>query len=314
MIDDVWENGWSVYITSFWGWSPATWGTVGFTGTGRRKTIIETTTDPFLMVVYVTKSAPTADRDMLGKVTGFYVVSHIEGHRNAFTDSIHHARNPDKWQYSLKAIRAFSFLPEYRIHIDKFDPTLRTRAHAVAAYGEELGADKIALLKRVPYVEVPVFGGPDFILGDIRVPIAHKVKAGPVNRGGYVVPGEPPDTEKELYILVLNGDMSAFLGEAGAGRRIFKIGLSLSPKTRLEAFRKTLPQGAFSWQLHRSTRADGHVPYPSFEAAVFGETAIKNYLGQHGTWRGGEFYAATEAQIETAWTRGRKAALAWPSI
>lgn len=82
MSDDIWESGRSIYITSFWGWSPESWGTVGFTAPGRRETILRTTTDPFIMIVYVTKGAPNCDPDILGKITGFYIVSHIEGHRN----------------------------------------------------------------------------------------------------------------------------------------------------------------------------------------------------------------------------------------
>jgi hypothetical protein len=168
----------------------------------------------------------------------------------------------------LKALRAFSFLPEYRLDIDEFDPTLVSRARPVAVYGEELDSAQVERLKRIPYVEVSVFGGPQFIIGDIHVPRTDpQMKAGPVNRAGYVVAGEPPDTEKELYVLVLDGDTSAFLGNAPSDQRIFKIGLSLSPKTRLDAFRKTLPRGAFSWAMYRSTRVDGHDPYPSHEAA-----------------------------------------------
>jgi hypothetical protein len=80
------------------------------------------------MVVYVTKQGPVADPDIRGKITGFYHVSHITGHRDEFTAPEHHGRDPEKWQYSLKAIRAFSFLPEYRLDIDTFDPTIRDRA------------------------------------------------------------------------------------------------------------------------------------------------------------------------------------------
>ena len=312
MDDDIWE-GRSVYITSFWGWSPETWGAVGFTSPGRRPTILGATTDPFIMVVYVTKWTPIRDPDLQGKVTGFYLVSHIEGHRDEFTHPSHHALNPEKWRYSLKAIRAFSFLPEYRLGIDDFDPTMAPRARSVAANGEELDRGQVERLKEIPFAEVSIFGGPDFIVGDIHVPgtDAHKVRAGPVNRSGYSVAGEPRDTEKELYILLLHGDTTAFLGEAAADRRIFKIGLSMSPKTRLEAFRKMLPSGAFIWELHRSTRSDGHDPYPSFEAAEAGETVMKDYLGRSGKWLGGEFYAATMSQIESAWRNGRKVALAY---
>jgi hypothetical protein len=141
----------------------------------------------------------------------------------------------------------------------------------------------------------------------------HKVKAGPVNRSGYYVEGEPIDTEKELYALALHGNASHFLGKDARDFLILKIGLSLSPKTRLEMFRKTLPRGAFSWELYCSTRNDGHARYPSFESAEAGENAMKDYLGTLNpeSWLGGEFYLATKPQIKMAWEIGRKAALAY---
>ena len=314
-MDDIWGNDRSVYLTSFWGWTPDTWGTVGFTKRGRRDTIVRQTTDPFIMVIYVTKGGPDIDSDIRGKITGFYLVSHVEGHRDEFTHVIHHGRSPGKWQYSLEAQRAFSFLPEYRLSIDEFDRTLGPRSRAVAAFAEVLSEAQIDRLKAIPYVEVPVFGGAESLVGEIQVPAkgSAKVRAGPVNRNGYSVPGEPTDTEKELYTLVLTGDTSAFLGIRTQDIHIFKIGLSLSPKTRLECFRKMLPQGAFRWDLLCSTRNDGDAPYPSFEAAEAGESAMKDYLSQlkHAHWLGGEFYAVTMAGMENAWKIGREVALAY---
>jgi hypothetical protein len=313
MSADVWSRGQTVHMTSFWGWHPATWGTVGYTSAGRLKTVLRTTTDPFIMVVYVTKSAPGADPDVRGKLTGFYLVSHIEGHRDAFTASLHHQRNPDKWRYSLKARQAFNFLPEYRLDIDDFDPGLAPRARSVAASGEELSPSKIERIRRIPYVAVPVYGGPTIVDPTIHVlPEARAiVRAGPVNRTGYTVGGEPADTEKELYVLVLDGDTSAYLGEPAAGRRICKIGMSMSPKTRLETFRSAMPKGAFTWGLYRSTRSDKERPYSGFEAALAGEEAMKEALGKRCSWLGGEFYAATNEQIAEAWEAGRSAACAF---
>jgi hypothetical protein len=132
MIEDVWQPGISVHITSFWGWTPDTWGTVGYSRQGRRDTVVENTTDPFIVVGYVTKQAKNADPELKGKITGFYLVSHIRGHRDDFTAPHHHTRDAPKWQHSLKAIRAFSFLPEYRMSIDNFDATIKKRAQAVA--------------------------------------------------------------------------------------------------------------------------------------------------------------------------------------
>lgn len=308
---DIWDIP-SVWITSFWDWTPETWGTVGFTAPGRCDTILRETPDPFIVVIYVTKNARRTHTDVSGKIAGFYVVSHIRGHRNDFTGPEQHSKSPEKWVYSLKAIRAFSFLPEYRPYIDAFDSTMNKRARHVAANAERLSPNQIETLRRIPYVEVPVYCGPSEVPLEITFPGAEKsgVKAGPANRGGYSVPGEPLDTPKELYMLKLSGDPSIYLGEPAKGRHIVKIGLSVSPCTRLETFRKAMPKGAFAWDLLRSTRLDEHEPYTSFEPAVAGEYAMKDYFkARKATWLGGEFYAATDQQIAEAWQTGRQAAL-----
>jgi hypothetical protein len=311
--DDIWE-GKSVYIKGFYGWTPETWAAIGFSN-NRRETLISNTTDPFIMIIYVTENAKAASADIRGKIVGFYIVSHQKGHRNEFTDPIHFQRQPEKWQNALKAVRAFSFLPEYQPHVYDFDPSLKSGVLGKSSNGVKLDADKVEELKLLPYVEVPIF---DSVYktsrttdNAIRVPSLNKVQGGPQNRSGYTVEGEPLETEKELYALCLDGDTSHFLGEPANGRKIYKIGLSLSPRTRLLALQKSLPEGAYSWNLHRSTRTDGHPAYPNFEAALKGEDAMKNYLGQfaHAKHLGGEFYAATEDHFQTAWRLGREAAL-----
>lgn len=311
-IDRLWDAR-PAWITSFWGWSPETWGTVSFTNEARRDTVAAQSPDPFIVVIYVTKGTREDDSNLGGMVVGYYVVSHVKGHRNDFTDPWHYTREPTRWQYGLKALRAFSFLPEYRLPIDVLDPTMVSRARSVAAFAAPLTEDQIEQLRRVPYVEVPVYGGGGAEIGDIVVPPAKgkMVRAGPVNRSGHWVPGEPIDTPKELYALRLNGELSAYLKTPVAAREVYKIGLSMSPATRLEAFQKAMPEGKFEWELLRSTRKDREPPYPRFEAAEVGERAMKKALASAGEWLGGEFYAATPASFEAAWQAGRAAALAY---
>jgi len=263
------------------------------------------------MVVYVTRNAPGASDDLRGKITGFYLVSHEAGDRDQFTANVHHRRNTDKWRYSLRALRAFSYLPEYRLSINEYDPTMALRARSVAANGELVTIDLIERLRRIPYVEVPVYGGSSIVNTTFYVPEGgkHKVRPGPVNRSGYEVDGEPHDTEKELYALHLCGDMDAFMGQPARGQRIYKIGLSTSPKTRLESLRRSLPEGSFGWDLFCSTRSRFSRPYPDFETAVLGENVLKDVLGRKGKWLGSEFYAATDITFEDAWEAAHAAAL-----
>jgi len=293
MSANPWEITSQVMLKYFWGWSPETWATLSFSNSGRRRTVVSESEAPFIAAICV--SERVSDRTLAGKIVGFYLVSHIEGHRNDFTDAIHHSRDPKKWQYGLKASRAFTFLPEYPVQTYDLHPGIRSRAQSVGTFGEWLKEEQIERLKRIPFVEVPVFGGASFLIGDVYVPplasARYSVKGGSVNRSGYEVAGEPADTEKELYILELTGDASTFLEKGLSDFRIFKVGLSISPSVRLEAFRKSMPRGTFKWELLRSTRRDGHAPYPSFEAAEAGEWAMKEYLGRkgQGRWLGASF-------------------------
>lgn len=155
-----WSDGRSVYITSFWGWDPRTWGAVGFTDAGRCQSILQRTTNPFVMVASVTKNAPTAERAIRGRITGFFLVSHIEGDRDEFTDPCHHPTSPQSWRYSLKALRAFDFLPQGRLTLADLGPEVAAAARSVARYGRKLEPAQIRRLEALPFEEVPVYGVP----------------------------------------------------------------------------------------------------------------------------------------------------------
>ena len=82
----------------------------------------------------------------------------------------------------------------------------------------------------------------------------------------------------------------------------------MSPKTRLEALRRSLPQGSYGWEFFCSTRSRFSKLYPDFETAVIGENVLKDVLGRKGKWLGGEFYAATDKLMEEAWQAAHAAA------
>ncbi len=90
------------------------------------------------------------------------------------------------------------------------------------------------------------------------------------------------------------------------GQSIYKIGLSVSPETRRQAFQKSMPRGAFCWEIVRTSKRSGLKGFSSFEAAVAGEDTIKKHLAYCSEWLGGEFYLATEEQINEAWEKGNK--------
>ena len=315
-ILDSFEGAW---ITSLWGWSPDTWGCWAFSQEGRRDTFLQQEGFPFLVVNYVTENAPSSLADGLhGKVVGFYEITDTFGHRDEFTHPSFRSLEPGKWQYALKASRAFEILPEYRPTIREFDPSIRSegRELPVAKHGAKLPSNSFQLLKTYPIREVPVFGcsvpvdAGILTAGSTNNKGKGYVSGGAHSGGGYSVPPES-DSEKELYILRLNGDEKTFLGYETHGKGIFKVGLSISPETRRQCFNRAMPEGAYQWLVHRSTQADGHDRYPDFKAAEKGEMAMKKFLADAGyvTWLGGEFYLADSETINTAWTVGRETAL-----
>jgi hypothetical protein len=308
---DFWTDDSSVLFTSFYGWSPETWGTVGWTGDkglGRRNNLLKELTDPFITVIYVTSNTTYGDPELKGMIAGFFLVSHETGDRHEFTHPIHHTRWPGKWQHSLRAIRAFSYLPEYRLTVSQLNPALLERARHVAAMGVVLTDPKqIKLLRETPWIEVDVYTPAAYVSNAVdALPDHGLVRPGPLNTGGYVVAEFTHHLSWQLYVLRLIGNTDAYLGDSAQGRSIYKIGLSVSPDMRRQAFEKAMPRGAFHWQVHRTTKLASPDCF-SFDAAVAGEYAMKNHLAGCAKWLGGEFYLATESQIEEAWQLGHAA-------
>jgi hypothetical protein len=305
-----------VLFKSFWGWSPDTWGALGWPNTGRRDTICKEMTDPFILVCNVPLSAPGAEEYELGKIVGFYLISHERGDRDTFTDPVHHTLEPEKWRYSLRAIRAFTYLPEYRLDTRHFDASLLQRAQAVGTHGEVITDEhRLKLLRETPWEEVRVYqpraGSATY--GPATSPKGW-VRAGPENQGGYAVPAMTQNLTRHLYILRLDGPTDAFLGTPANGRRIVKIGLAVSPESRRTQFQAALPRCAFEWKTYRTTLQPDIGAKWTFQAAEAGEYAMKRYLAAKASHLDGEFYLASDDQINEAWRLGVATAQAFPTM
>jgi len=307
---DFWADDTSVLFTSFWGWTPETWGTVGWSGERgktRRFNLLKDLTDPFITVCYVTSNKTYIDPKLKGMIAGFMLVTHQTGDRDEFTHPIHHARDPDKWRHSLRAVRAFSYLPEYRLSAQDVFPDLSRTALHVSAMGEVItDTATIDLLRRTPWVEVPVYSSSADVFAGVsdEGATAGSVRPGPDNEGGYSVPPRFGKLPRELYVLKLEGNTDAYLGCSAEGRAIYKIGLSASPDMRRQTFQKSMPRGVFQWAIARTSSGSGFSAFHSFDAAVVGENTIKQRLAECAEWLGGEFYLANEDDVEAAWRAG----------
>ncbi len=303
----------SVRIKGVYGFAPQSWGCIGWKSKTTLERIKKETSSPFIMAVWVTKNA---DKNMKGKVVGFYELTHETGRRAEFIEKWQDEAHPKgKWEHSFKASRAWEILPEYRPKLQDFFPELceNNRQRAAASWSEGLPVEIAEKLKALPRKEVKVYGVSREIDPDIIIPNVENKKGyvggGASRRGGYSV-GEPKDTEKELYILHLKGDIDNFLGYSADGKKIIKVGLALSPETRRAIFQKALPKGAYHWEVLRTTRLDGFAMYPDRVTAEYGEMAMKKFLGEDiAKHLGGEFYLADDERIEQAWKLGREVSL-----
>lgn len=306
---DVWDHDWSVLLTSFWGWNPETWGIFSFTEKGRRDKIRKDTTDPFIGLVYSTINSQHGNKEDRGHICGFYVVSHEECNRFDFTDPASHHTATDRWKYGLRPYAAFSFLPEDRIHIKNFWPERISKGGgaSLSKSGDFVPEEKIDQLRQLHVEQTPLFSSTtrNFEQQE-KTTIKKWVPAFPDRKNGYWVGDRESDLPRRLYVLRLYGNENHFLSEPPEGRWIVKVGLSYSPQARCNEHQRTLPQGRFVWKVHYGTLHDSVLH--SYVAAEAGELEMKQYLGEHGIHLGGEFYAATEEQIEKAWERGSETA------
>ena len=312
--DDPFDGNPSVWITAFHGFDPKSWGCVGWPSEGRRETVIKETTNPFIVMIWRTNKAENkAER---GKVVGFYELSHEKGYRDKFTDEKHHSKGKGSWEYSLKALRAWEILSGYQPKIGDIIDT--KHAKNAASQAMELSDNAIEKLRKLPRREVEVYGQERDINPELIIPDKYRngdkniqkgyVRGGAAQIGRYVV-SEPKNTEKELYILELSGGcIDTFLGKPANGRKIIKLGLSISPQTRCNSFNHVLPNGVYIWKILHTTKQDGDEPYPDFNTAERGEMAMKKYLANavECGHLGGEFYLAADENIDKAWEKGKE--------
>lgn len=304
-----------VWLTSFDGFTPETWGCVGFSKEGRLDTFLaESGPDP-IMVIYGSKT-PRTPKDMRGKVLGLYVLSDQRGKAEEFVDPVllrrarAEAENKNGWAFSVRATRAWSVPIERAPDISDFaDQTWSP------VLGKSIGSQGVALkraealkLLDLEMDERQVYRGPsiDPLPTERLSDYLRPAKAGPLPKRGWTV--EPPDGEKHLYVLKLGGDPVAFLNGRHRVREssaIFKVGMSRHPSKRRTDINRNYPAGVYRWDLLRSTHAEGFAARDAAKHTVIGEDAMKDFLELKGESLGGEFFLADDDLIQRAWDLGK---------
>ena len=304
----------NVWLTSFHGWSPETWGCVGFSVAGQRQTFLDATSPGALIVIYGTRNSETPQHEQ-GKVLGFYQTSHEIGHSHNFLDPVQIENNiqmgrEDKWNDAVNCVRAWTIAEENRPVVEEFAPeTFASGAYQhIGSQGIQLSSFEPVKLLDLTIIEAEVYGGPKII--DAQPHVLKPSGDVPEAKKNYTVAVEP-NGPKELYILALEGSVANYLGiseEELDGKIIVKVGYSKSPTSRRDRFNAALPKGAYRWKILTSTFKDNDPSYPNAEVAVVGERKMKLMLAQDGKSLGNEFFLAHPSDIENAWYFGKVAA------
>lgn len=309
----------NVWLTSFWDFAPERWGYVGFTQESDRRGFIAKSKPGCLVVVYVTRNS-SKNKDLRGKIIGIIQVSHEMGPGQSFMPGdayVLKEQDPasqGKWDFGVRAIRAWRVAEGKEPLIDDFAPATYRSAHAqmIGGRGVPFVANEAMRLLDLEVREIAVYGARRTFSPEIR-PLREELKtsrAVPRATSPYLV--DEDDSPKKLYILRLKGDIAAFLGKpAGdvAGLEIIKVGYSKNPDIRCMAFNQAMPECAFEWEVFRTN--PGEPPYPSWQVAQAGEDAMKQKLAElQGEPLGREFFLASSGAIERAWRAGQSAAQA----
>lgn len=318
LTSDVLPDGRQVWLTSFWGFDPASWGCIGFADEARRSRYLKGSKPGALVAIYVTKGK--GPDDVRGKVVGVLEISHEKGHAQEFMSGDTWAQkenDPDsrgKWLYAVKATRAWRIIPEdWRRVEDIFPQAYRgSNPEFIGASGVPLSADDATRLYELDVYEVPVYGQTSAIdptIQTLESALSPSRAVRPASRPYWV--GET-DGPKYLYILRLVGDIAGYLGrpiEAVEDKHIIKVGFSKSPQARRDQIQSAYPRGAFNWGVFRPSPQPDIAPYSNAEVAIAGEDAMKARLVNDGAEPlGGEFFLADESLVWRTWAAGCNAA------
>ncbi len=319
-MEAIYSNPPNVWLTSFYGFGPEGWGFLGFTGNEkerdqRRRNFIENSFPGVLVVIYGVKEA-TSDESQ--KVIGIIQCSHQIGSAKQFmSPGQWRKKQADlewkrKWNYGVKAVRAWRVTPESRMDVRAFAPNATaTKAwQHIGSRGVKLSRHEALNILKLDLQEVDVYGENPIIgssPGNAREILAPS-KAGPVSQTPFVT--RESEGPKHLYILMLRGDTDAFLGKPAGGKLIIKAGFSKSPQTRCDDHNRALPRCAFRWEVLFSGAASRFAPYPTSDHAKAGERAMQKLLCREPAGKSleGEFFLAESDLIEEAWKKGNQAA------
>ena len=161
MNQNIFDTYDGILLTSNWRWIPEKAGGWDLRGDPTRQKVIDKTNDPFILLVYQNKNtAWFSEVDLADRLLGFLIVSHDAINREECNSPDLTYEYKKTYRSSLKALRAFEFLPDSRIRMSELAPELRQREQLVhdLAIGIELTPSQLEIVKGLAYREVDLYG------------------------------------------------------------------------------------------------------------------------------------------------------------
>lgn len=307
-----------VLLTAYWGFTPEDWPCLTFTDASRLQTVLAESSPGFLSVIYANNTSEVP-AEIRGRVIGIYQLSHQIGETEQFLSPAaierkrRVQRNPNAWNHAFRALRAWQVAPDAAPLVSEFADVSYSpnRGMTISRRGTWLEPSEARKILDLDLISRPLFGSElvsEHVL-DVGRAALKPSRPGPVSQSAYVV--QEAEGPKYLYVLHLDGNADHFLGAPSEGKKIIKVGFSKSPATRCTDHNRALPDGAFKWQIARSTKMEGRDPYASSAHAKAGEQEMMRKLEIAGRPLGGEFFLADDQAIEAAWAAGKHIAENW---
>ena len=303
-----------LWLTSFWGFDPSTWGGIGFTQEYARASFLQAAPAGSLIAIYVTKHK--GPEEMRGKLVGFFEMTHDTGSMQSFTSPLDWAQGEreagvkGKWAYGIHASRAWEVVEEDWADVETIFPLTYAQHNKqiIGANGVPVFAEERAKIYDLWVREVPVYGRGWFNsehLGPFRE-VFRPSNAVPPSQSPTLM--KEADGPKRLYVLRLEGNYAHFLGRPEdelVDHHVVKVGFSKSPIDRCRQIQSAYPKCQFRWTVAWQHPDPADEAYPNAEVAIAGEDEMKKRLAEEGESLGGEFFLVDDGLFVRTRSIGR---------
>jgi hypothetical protein len=291
----------SIFLRSFFGFSPEEDGYIGWTQEKHRTHIMKKAVDGDLFLIYGAGVAatPRAQRRQVLGVLQIDIMPIRDSDKASAAGMKRKADNKwlGQWSLALPVRRAWRGTKPYLVDYVATDTYRSDAGQAIATWSPRLSSADVARVMKLPLVEVPVFGEAPLL--PPAPAIAPLIESFRPSNG--LVPAfgttsvTKADGEHRLYIMRMEGDVAALLGRPSPSlyrKALVKVGFSNDMERRRRELNAGLPPaGKVEWKLHLS-----HGLSSGADAKAL-EDRLKDLLAKHAESLGGEFFLVAEAEI-----------------